>query len=92
LGNVRAHVFVSGRVQGVFFRQKTRQLAIGLNVTGWVRNLDDGRVEGVFEGEEEAVVAVVDFCRKGPKGAKVDQVKLNWEDFTGEFHNFAIGY
>jgi acylphosphatase len=92
LGNVRAHVFVSGMVQGVFFRQKTRQLAIGLNVTGWVRNLGDGRVEAVFEGEEEAVAAIVDFCGKGPKGAKVDHVQLNWEDFRGEFQNFTIAF
>ena len=65
----RAHIFVTGRVQGVFFRQTTQQQAEIHKVTGWVKNLPDGRVEAVFEGEEEAVKALVNFSRKGPKGA-----------------------
>ena len=66
--NVRVHVFVSGIVQGVFFRQKTRQLAESRGVTGWVRNLDDGRVEAVFEGQEADVNTLVGFCRKWTEG------------------------
>jgi acylphosphatase len=62
MNKVRAHVLVSGKVQGVFFRQKTQRQAQSFGVTGWVRNLPDGRVEAVFEGEEEAVKALVDYC------------------------------
>jgi acylphosphatase len=83
-------MLVSGKVQGVFFRAKTMQEAIRLGVTGWVRNLPDGRVEAVFEGEKEAVDAAVEFCRKGPKGAVVTDVDLKWEQFTGEFKDFKV--
>ena len=73
----RAHVFVSGMVQGVFFRQKTKQQAESLGVNGWVRNLPDGRVEAVFEGEEEAVKALVKYCNHGPSSARVKTWKLS---------------
>ncbi|MBS7640857.1 MAG: acylphosphatase [Candidatus Bathyarchaeia archaeon] len=89
---VRAHVFVSGRVQGVFFRHETKLRAIRNNVTGWVRNLPDGRVEAVFEGEKEAVEAMIDFCRMGPPGAKVKNVEVVWEEPTGEFKDFRVIY
>ncbi len=94
LGNVkaRAHVFVSGRVQSVFFRSETRQEAIIRNVKGWVRNLPDDRVEAVFEGEEKSVKALVEFCKLGPPGAKVARVDLTWEDYIGEFDDFKIKY
>ena len=85
----RAHVFVSGRVQGVFFRQKTKQQAEGIVVNGWVRNLPDGRVEAVFEGEEEAVKALVEYCRHGPSSAKVENVEVNYEKYLGEFSDFT---
>lgn len=88
--NVRAHIFISGKVQGVFFRAKAMQEAVRLGVNGWVRNLLDGRVEAVFEGEKEAVDAAVDFCRKGPRGAVVTNLELNWEPFSGEFKNFRV--
>ena len=87
---VRAHVFVSGKVQGVFFRARTMERAVRSGLTGWVRNLPDGRVEAVFEGEEEAVKALVEFCRRGPKGAVVTGVDLTWEPFTGEFVDFRM--
>ena len=86
----RAHVFVSGSVQGVFFRQKTRQQARSLGVNGWVRNLDDGRVEAIFEGEESAVKALVEFCSQGPKGALVTNVSVDWEPFKDQFQSFDI--
>ena len=92
MANIRAHVYVSGLVQGVFFRQKTRQLAESRGVVGWVRNLDDGRVEAVFEGEEAAVKAMVDFCRKGPNGAMVSGLDVVYEMFSGEFRNFRVTY
>ena len=92
MAKVRVHVFISGMVQGVFFRQETRQQAENLGVTGWVRNLYDGRVEAVFEGEEEDVKALVDFCRKGPRGAVITNVDVTFERFAGEFRNFKVTY
>lgn len=87
--NVRVHVFVSGRVQGVFFRQNTKRQADSLGVKGWVRNLPDGRVEAVFEGEKSAVKALVDYCHRGPSSARVDNVEVNYEDYKGEFSDFS---
>jgi len=89
---VRAHVVVSGRVQGVFFRSETQDEAYRQNVTGWVRNLPDGRVEAVFEGEKDKVDALIEFCRRGPPGARVARVEVVWEHFTGEFRDFRIRY
>jgi acylphosphatase len=88
----RVHVFVSGRVQGVFFRSETKHEAESRDVKGWVRNLSDGRVEAVFEGEEETVKALVEFCRRGPLGAIVANVDLTWENYTGEFDDFKMKY
>ncbi|HUK85901.1 MAG TPA: acylphosphatase [Candidatus Acidoferrum sp.] len=85
----RAHVFVSGIVQGVFFRQKTKRQAQNLGVMGWVRNLDDGRVEAVFEGEKNAVEALVEYCHHGPSSARVDRIEVDYKKFTGEFNDFA---
>jgi acylphosphatase len=90
MAKTRAHVFVSGRVQGVFFRQNTVRQAQNLGVRGWVKNLDDGRVEAVFEGEESAVNALVEFCRKGPRGAMVTDVQVELEPFREEFECFDI--
>lgn len=86
----RAHMFVSGRVQGVFFRSETKRKAGNRGVTGWVRNLPDSRVEAVFEGEAEAVGALVEFCKRGPSGAVVTNFDLTWEAYTGEFNGFKI--
>lgn len=88
----RAHVYVSGKVQGVYFRQQTKQHAESRGVTGWVRNLPDRRVEAVFEGEEDKVKALVDFCRTGPAGAVVAGVDVKFEGFTGEFKRFEVTY
>jgi len=89
---VRAHVFVNGRVQGIFFRQETKHEADRRGVSGWVRNLSDGRVEAVFEGEEEAVKALIEFCKRGPPMARVTNVDLAWENYKGEFDGFRIKY
>ncbi len=89
---VRAHVFIEGRVQGIFFRANTRQEASLLGLTGWVRNCWDGRVEAVFEGEREKVEKVISWCKKGPPGAMVRDVETNWEQATGEYETFSIEY
>jgi acylphosphatase len=89
---VRAHVFMSGMVQGVFFRSETQYEAKKRGVKGWVRNLPDGRVEAVFEGEEEKVKELINFCKHGPPGARVTSVEVRWENYTGEFKNFEIRY
>ena len=88
----RAHIYVSGKVQGVFFRQNTMKKAQSVDVLGWVKNLDDGRVEAVLEGEEETVKAVIEFCKVGPKGAQVTEINVNWELYRGEFQSFNIIY
>ncbi len=85
---VRVHVFVSGRVQGVFFRQSTQRKAQSLYVKGWVRNLPDGRVEAVFEGDESAVKTLIDYCRRGPSAARVDDLEVRNENYVGEFSGF----
>ena len=87
---VRAHVFVSGRVQGVSFRYATYHEAGRHAVSGWVRNLADGRVEAVFEGDEDAVQRLVAWCRRGPSGAFVEHLGVRWEEPTGEFEGFSI--
>ncbi len=90
--NVRAHVLVSGRVHGVFFRAQTKRQATANGVGGWVRNLPDSRVEAVFEGEEDAVKTLVEYCRHGPSSAVVTDVAVTWENYTGEFSCFQIKY
>ncbi len=87
---MRAHVWISGRVQGVFFRAHTKEVAEKLGLTGWVRNLPDGRVEAVFEGEEEAVKEAIEWCKRGPPLAKVERVEVRYEEPTGEFKDFRI--
>ena len=89
---VRAYVTISGKVQGVFFRSYTKQKAKEQGVKGWVRNLQDGRVKAVLEGEEDAVKRVIEFCRKGPTQARVVQVKVGWEKYQEEFQDFKIRY
>ena len=86
---VRAHVFVSGYVQGVFFRHSMSQIARAAGVTGWVRNLTDGRVEAVIEGEEEPVKKLVSWCETGPPHATVQQVEVTWEPPSREFSRFS---
>jgi acylphosphatase len=75
---------MAGRVQGVFFRQETSRRAAANNVSGWVRNLPDGSVEGVFEGTEEAVEAMIRWCRSGPPLAHVEDAQVEWEEPRGE--------
>lgn len=83
-GAVRRRVVVSGRVQGVFFRDSCQREAVGLGVTGWVRNTHDGAVEAVFEGDDGAVEQMVAWCRVGPRMARVDKVEVHDEPVVGE--------
>ncbi|MGP8153137.1 MAG: acylphosphatase [Smithella sp.] len=88
----RVHVNVSGRVQGVFFRAETQRAAMGFNLTGWVRNMADGRVEALLEGEDKSVNKMLEWCHKGPPAARVENVIVTEEPHTGEFNDFTIKY
>lgn len=88
--SARSRVLISGLVQGVFFRREISYLARQLGVTGWTRNLPDGSVEVVAEGEKEAIDKLIQFCRVGPSGARVRNVSVEWENFKGEFRGFRI--
>ena len=89
---VRAHVIAAGKVQGVFYRAETASQAKRLNVTGWARNLSDGRVEAVFEGEENNVQRLIDFCRHGPPNAYVVNLDVRRQEWKGEFDSFTVRY
>jgi len=89
---VRAHVLITGRVQGVFFRSSARSEASRSKVTGWIRNKWNGDVEAVFEGEEDAVRKMINWCHKGPPGALVENVEVKWEEYKEEFNTFFIRY
>ena len=83
-------MLVSGDVQGVFFRQETKSRADRSSVRGWIRNRDDGKVEAVFEGEEEDVETLVTFCKRGPPRAMVTNVDLKREEYRDEYKDFTI--
>ena len=85
----RAEVTVTGMVQGVFFRAETRDRARSLGLSGWVTNASDGTVRAAFEGDEERVKSMVDWCGRGPSGAHVDDVQVDWTDPEGE-QDFTI--
>lgn len=89
---IRAHIIVSGRVQGVYFREQTRKRAKKLSVSGWIKNLEDGRVEAIFEGEKEKVEKMVNWARRGPFFAKVSDLEIEWGEHQGEFKSFEIVY
>ncbi|MDQ3868770.1 MAG: acylphosphatase [Thermoproteota archaeon] len=89
---IRAHVFIRGKVQGVYFRQNTRIVATRYGVMGWVRNLKDGRVEAVLEGDEMDINRVIEWCYAGPPKAAVDDVDVKYEKYTGEFREFKVSY
>lgn len=88
----RAHLLISGRVQGVFYRAHTRDEARKRGLTGWVRNLPDGRVAAVVEGGREKIESLIAWCRQGPPYAYVDEVLVDWQPYQGEFQEFRIAY
>jgi acylphosphatase len=90
VSDARARVRVTGRVQGVFFRAETRDRAGSLGLSGWVSNEPDGSVEAVFEGERERVESMVDWCRRGPRGAEVEDVEVEWEEPQGRDGAFSV--
>ena len=86
---VAVHLFVHGRVQGVFYRAKTQKVAEALGLTGWVRNCDDGSVEIHAEGDKAKLEELIEWCRKGPALASVSNIDLNWVESEG-LHSFDI--
>ena len=92
MNSKRVHLLISGRVQGVYFRQGMMEAAEKNNVFGWVRNLPDNRVESILEGNDSSVDAVMEWARFGPAGAVVDELKISEENYVGEFSEFEIRY
>lgn len=88
----RAHILVSGIVQGVYFRDYTRSQAGVLGLTGWVRNLPDGRVEAMAEGERGDIEHLIERLWTGPPSSRIDDVQVTWEEYSGSFRNFQITY
>ena len=88
----RVHVVISGRVQGVWFRASTRDKAEQLDITGWVKNTFDGNVEAVFEGEENLVKEMLDWCHRGPPLARVENVEITKQSPSNGFDGFSIRY
>ncbi|OGD46897.1 acylphosphatase [Candidatus Bathyarchaeota archaeon RBG_16_48_13] len=90
--NVRVHLLIEGKVQGVFFRNHTKEKAIQEGVYGWVKNLPDGRVETIFEGDHLAIQRIIEFCSTGPGGSNVTKVEVTNEKYLGDFDNFSVKY
>ena len=88
----RVHVFIEGRVQGVYFRAHTRDEANVRGLNGWVRNLPDGRVEALFEGEREVLNSMLAWCHQGPRYSYVDRVDTEWQAYQGDQKGFRIVY
>lgn len=86
----RLHLVVSGLVQGVFYRQSTADVAGGLGLRGWVRNLPDGRVEVLAEGARPALEALLAACRRGPPAARVAEVEVSWQEPRGDLGPFEV--
>jgi acylphosphatase len=88
----RAHLLIRGRVQGVFYRAFTRDIASQLGIRGWVRNLSDDSVEAILEGSKEDIEQAIKHCRMGPPGARVEDIGVTWEDYRGDSQGFQIRY
>jgi len=88
----RVHIFVSGRVQGVFFRDFTYRKANELGLTGWVRNTNDGKVEIIAEGDSNKLNQLIEAVRIGPENAKVQDCQVSWNNFTKAFTDFKVIY
>ncbi|RLC32703.1 acylphosphatase [Candidatus Woesebacteria bacterium] len=88
--STRAHVFIQGRVQGVFYRVWVCTQAEGLGLTGWIKNLTDGRVEAVFEGPKDKVEEIISKCKIGPSVAGITHVDIKWEKAKKEYAGVEI--
>ncbi len=89
---LRVQIIVSGKVQGVFYRSSTQDMAKKLTLTGWAKNLSDGCVEIVAEGSKQNLQALIDWTWQGPPSSQVTDVKATWQPYIGEFSNFNITY
>jgi acylphosphatase len=87
---IRRHVFIKGFVQGVNFRNATKQEADQLGIVGWVKNLEDGRVEAVFEGTPDAIQRMIEWCKRGPPAARVDELKVGPESAASVLIRFQV--
>ena len=92
MGKQRVRLFIKGKVQGVFFRQALKVTAKKNNVTGWVRNLKDGRVQALLEGEDLDVSTLVEWCHAGSANARVEDIEIKNEKYKGEFSKFEVLY
>ncbi|MDH3764321.1 MAG: acylphosphatase [Nitrosopumilus sp.] len=92
MSNQRVRLFVTGKVQGVFFRQSLKVMAKKNNVFGWVRNLEDGRVEAILEGDGEKISRLIEWAHGGPANARVEDVEIHNENFVEEFSKFDVLY
>jgi len=88
----RAHIILTGRVQGVFFRDGTKNKARALGLKGWVRNVDSDKVEVMAEGEEDKLRELVEYCKKGPDAAEVSDIEIEYSDASGGFEGFSVRY
>ncbi|MFC2157329.1 acylphosphatase [Acidobacteriota bacterium] len=90
--NSRAHIHVSGRVQGVFYREHARKWAVSLHLKGWARNLPDGRVEVIAEGDRSDLASLIHRLTTGSPMSRVEDIQTNWEEYTGDFPDFRVTY
>ncbi len=86
----RAHVFIKGKVQGVFYRSWLHKESLEFGLVGFVKNLEDGRVEALFEGEKEKIEEIIEKCRDGSKASEVSHIDVMWEEAKGDYHDFVI--
>lgn len=92
MAKARAHLLISGKVQGVCYRSFTQNAAHSCNVKGWVKNCGDGSVEAIFEGEKDDIEKLIALCQKGPSASRVTNINIQWEDHKNEFDSFSIKY
>ncbi|MDD3013924.1 MAG: acylphosphatase [Candidatus Gastranaerophilales bacterium] len=90
MNKIRVHVYISGRVQGVGYRYSTVHQAQSLELTGWVKNTYDRKVEAIFEGDENAVEQMLKWCQNGPSMAFVTNIEIHKSSYTGKFNSFVI--
>jgi acylphosphatase len=88
--NVRVRIYVYGTVQGVFFRFFVKEKALQEGIEGWVRNRPDNSVEALFEGEENKIIKMIEWCKIGPSAASVRKVDIKWEKYEGGLQSFEI--
>ena len=86
----QAQLIISGKVQGVFYRTSCQEVAQGLGLAGWARNLSTGQVEVLAQGEKEKIEKLIEWCKKGPPGARVNEVRTEWQDLSGKISNFTV--